>query len=70
MADIIINITIPDAFTQRLQTAIDHLDPLSGIYPTPTYKQQIKNLMRLWIKEYIVKSETTGGIFIDDGIVA
>ena len=54
MADITISITIPDAYVNRLKSAIDNLDPL---VPTITYPQQLKNVLRRFLQAYIRQNE-------------
>ena len=67
MADIVISVTCPDAYTQRLRDAIDVLDPLpDGV----TYIQQVKLLIREWFKRYVHQAEMLGrDLTVPDDII-
>jgi hypothetical protein len=66
MADVVISITVPDAYVARLKAAIDVLDPIGAL----TYSQQFKNVIRRWTKQYIQEAELQGrDITINDTVV-
>jgi len=66
MADVVISITIPDAYVNRLKAAIDVLDPIGAL----TYPAQFKNIIRRWTKQYIQEAELQGrDVSVADGIV-
>jgi hypothetical protein len=54
MADVIITITIPDAYVSRVRSAIDRFDPLQN---GDTYITQLKFIIRRMIKKYVYQSE-------------
>jgi hypothetical protein len=66
MADVVISITIPDAYVARIKAAIDILDPIGAL----TYPQQFKNIIRRWTKQYIQEAELRGrDVTVEDGVV-